>query len=64
MHVFLIAFRRQCGPLSVFRAEPNPELTGVEVNPAAHAHTLLADALRLGLSGSRAAKDQQDRNAF
>ena len=57
MHVFSIAFQRQCGPLTVLRAEPNPEPRAVEVDPA-------ADALRLRLSGSRAAKDQQDRNAF
>ena len=64
VHIFSIAFRRQCGPLIILRAEPDPEPRRVEVDPAAHAHTLLEDALRHRLSGSRAAKDQQDHNAF
>ena len=64
MHILSIVFQRQCGPLTVLRTEPNPEPTGVEVDPAIHVHTLLADSLRLRLSGSRAVKDQQDRNAF
>ena len=64
MHIFSIAFQRQCGPLTVLRAEPNPEPTVIEVDPAIHVHKLLADSLRPRLSGSRAVKDQQDRNAF
>ena len=64
MHIFSIAFQRQCGPLIILRAEPDSEPRRVEVDPAAHAHTLLEDALRHHLSGSHAAKDQQDRNAF